>query len=140
ALKCAGTSAPGVLSADGRKLIGAIGGTLEVLDVATGANISPVAEAPYRSMNSLVFSPDGKTLVTGDIAENSAFRFWEVTTGKPLETLNFPDKAYLVWETRWPEAGSFFAQELPGRLHHWKDLVPREKVAKPYDRQAVRVS
>jgi len=78
-------------SPDGEALAGgSADGELRVWDVATGRSrwTQPVA-VPARSVRSLAFSPDGKSVVSasGGSGKSGQIRFWNARTGEPLQTL-----------------------------------------------------
>jgi len=76
-----------------RVACGSESGIIRVWDVATGQNVSAFnvngsapGGAPARPVKTLVFSPDGKMLVTADNAD-STVAIWDTTTGQRVATL-----------------------------------------------------
>lgn len=69
-------------------------GIIRVWDVATGQNVAAFnvngtasGTAAARPVKTLIFSPDGKTLVTADNADNT-LAVWDVASGHQVATLN----------------------------------------------------
>ncbi len=58
--------------------------SIKLWDVATGKELISLKGHEY-CVSSVIFSPDGKTLATGD--EEKTIKLWDVATGKELATL-----------------------------------------------------
>jgi WD40 repeat protein len=58
--------------------------TIKVWVVATGKQQMAI-KTPESAVRSMVFSPDGKTLVTG--GDDGMIRLWDLATGKEVATL-----------------------------------------------------
>lgn len=76
-----------------RVACGSESGIIRVWDVATGQNVSAFnvngsapGGAPARPVKTLVFSPDGKMLVTADNAD-STVAIWDTASGRRVATL-----------------------------------------------------
>jgi RNA polymerase sigma factor (sigma-70 family) len=110
-----------ILAAPGKE------GSVIYWDPATGKEIRRWQAASLR-VNSICFSPDGRTLATGNV-RGSRIRLWEAATGKPLptvaehnaliDTLSFspdgktlwslaPDKTLIRWDVAKAEGEALF--------------------------------
>jgi WD40 repeat protein len=84
-----------IFSPDSKRVAcGTESGIVRVWDVATGRSVSSFSVsgsasggADARPVKTLVFSPDGKTLVTSDDAD-STLAVWDVASGRKVATLN----------------------------------------------------
>src|SRR5262249_28524189 len=75
-------------SPDGKAVKAVCEAGINVWDVATGRHLPrPKGPAPNYGYCSIVFSPDGKTLVGG--ARAQAFEVWDAATGKSLWRKSF---------------------------------------------------
>jgi WD40 repeat protein len=78
------------LSADGRVLAGANGGTVALWDIATGARRATLEiDKSGRTLlvGALAFSPDGETLAVKD---DTRLTVWDVSTGKSILQKDYP--------------------------------------------------
>lgn len=72
-------------SLDGRILAaGSSEGTIKLFDTKTGAEIRTLGGKTFGDAGSVVFSPDGRTLVSEHI---STIRIWDVSNGTEIQTL-----------------------------------------------------
>ncbi len=90
-------------SPDGSRFAVATSIGIWMYDAHTGEELSLIAVLPGegRDVTTIAFSPDGKTLASGE--EGGAGRLWDVTTGKPIATFKevlrprYPDLRALVF-------------------------------------------
>jgi WD40 repeat protein len=91
------------VSADGKLLaLGPWGGTVRLWDLATGTP-RPRTDGHAKMIESLAFSPDGKTIRTTDETE---MRTWDAATGRQGERFAHPE---LVGFAHWDAAGKVVA-------------------------------
>ena len=64
--------------------VGIIDGNIRLWDTTTGKRIRTL-EGHTEGINSVVFSPDGKTLASG--SEDDTLRVWDVHTGETQNDL-----------------------------------------------------
>jgi WD40 repeat protein len=62
-----------------------LGGLIELQNVATGKEITSLT-GHEGFVNSVAFSPDGKTLASGSY--DKTIKLWNITTGKEITSLN----------------------------------------------------
>ena len=82
-------------SPDGRRFAVATSIGIWMYDTQTGEELSLIAVLPGegRDVTAMAFSPDGKTLASGE--EGGVGRLWDVTTGKPIVTFKeVPDPRF----------------------------------------------
>jgi WD40 repeat protein len=60
--------------------------TVCLWDLATGTEVRRLEASPDGTLYSLVVSPDGKLVASGDYSDGSIF-LWDVSTGKRLHAL-----------------------------------------------------
>src|SRR5262249_4874184 len=91
------------VSADGKLLpLGPWGGTVRLWALATGTP-RPRTDGHAKMIESLAFSPDGKTIRTTDETE---MRTWDAATGRQGERFAHPE---LVGFAHWDAAGKVVA-------------------------------
>jgi WD40 repeat protein/uncharacterized caspase-like protein len=74
---------------------GSFDNTIKLWDASTGRELRTLQGSPGYSFSSLVFSPDGKIIVSAN--EEPTTRLWDVNTGKELARLiNLGDTDWLV--------------------------------------------
>ena len=90
-------------------------GTARLWDAGTGEPVSPVLRHDAGSLATVVFSPDGRRLVTfGNASPSSAnATMWEVPSGRRLAT--FPDTASAVIGEFSPDGQHFMSGAPPAR-------------------------
>lgn len=75
-------------SADSQQLISGHDSTIQVWDINEGT-VQRTLSGHTGKINSLDFSPNGKTLVSG--SDDQTIRLWEAATGKPVKTIEAHD-------------------------------------------------
>jgi Tol biopolymer transport system component len=101
-------------------LIDDTGASVRVWDLGTGKSTQPV-KGLKAAVGRVVFSPDGKSLVTA--GGDKVLRVWEVETGKELAALSCPDRIDVV--TFSPDGKSLVAGSKDGSVRIW--AVPAAK-------------
>ncbi|MCL2761618.1 MAG: WD40 repeat domain-containing protein, partial [Treponema sp.] len=84
-----------------------LGDTIKLWDVATGTELKAISN--YKEVNSVAFSPDGKTIVSGS---DKQIKLWDAVTGEEIRTLSghtgevksvafSPDGRHIISSERW---------------------------------------
>ncbi|MFC9399117.1 trypsin-like peptidase domain-containing protein [Streptomyces sp. NPDC057027] len=85
-LTVSGGETPKAFSADGRTLATRDGGTVRLWDVTTGRHTRTIVTGHAKYALSVGFTPDGRTLATGD-EKDGTVQFWDATTGSRTRTV-----------------------------------------------------
>jgi WD40 repeat protein len=116
-------------SPDGRLVVSGGWGGARLWDWAKGGAPVKTLAGPGSSLHSIAFSPDGKSLATGDNA--GIVRVWAVTTSKPIYTLkghafegHMPRVSALAFA---PDGQALFSGSLDHGIRHW-DLATGKEV------------
>jgi WD40 repeat protein/energy-coupling factor transporter ATP-binding protein EcfA2 len=110
----------------------AIGGTdktVELWDVSTGKLITHPLEAHKFDVTSVAFSPDGKTIASGDIG--GVVNVWSASTYQWMLELKVKDSTDAIRTIAFTADGNnLFTNDVKGEIREWS-AVPREQVQVP---------
>ena len=108
-------------SADGRWFVtgGVMNGLMTLCDVASRRQRHFGPDSPYV-LHTLVFSPDGRRLVTSGASLGDLFRVWDVTTGRHLLSLPAEIEGFYTRLGFSPDGNTLFAASLEGTTLLWR--------------------
>jgi WD40 repeat protein len=108
----------------------AVGGsdkTVELWDVSTGKLITHPLEAHKFPVTSVAFSPDGKTIASGD--SGGVVNLWSASTYQWMLELKVNDSSSEIRAIAFTADGNnLFTNDVKGKIREWS-AVPREQVA-----------
>lgn len=92
-------------------------GTIRIWDVTTGSSITSLRLEQGNGVDSLAFSPDGNTIISGGSFLDNHLRQWEIQSGEQINVVDIPRPAGRIV---FNENGSWLAVD--GRLHDGQRL------------------
>jgi WD40 repeat protein len=116
------------LSADGKKLARAGQKSVGLWDIATGKETRLLDATRDGSPFCAAFSPDGKTVVTGDYFGTPAIRMWDAATGKELFAVTDLPVGYFPRAVAFAPDGKTFAHTGEGGMVFLRAAVDGKEV------------
>ncbi len=110
-------------SPDGKQLASGQGGLFRIWDPVSGLKVMSKAGGPG---NSVTWSPDGLTLLTGSYSQVAQVQLWDAKTGQKLKSLSHPDG---VESVTWSPDGRRFASGARSQSIALWDAASGERLA-----------
>jgi len=114
-------------------------GRIRVIDLRNGSELWN-AQASTEDVLSLAFSPDGKSLASGDGYSASAIHLWDAATGKEIQRLE-GHKSWIGALVFWPDGGKLASASADETIRIW-DLASGKclDVLRGHDKEVWRLA